>query len=133
MPTTQILLIKNFSKSFIKIILHNHLFNFETLPDPFPFFQPNINLLLLFFRFMPSKQGTPSFMCILNFCLVPNAPKFFKISQLFSINYSYFVLSNVTLFYVTALNFFPIYCYFMSTIPPQQTGAVKTLPLHTPH
>ena len=27
---------------------------------------------------------------------------------------------------------FPIYCYFMSTILPQQTGAVKTLPLHTP-
>ena len=26
---------------------------------------------------------------------------------------------------------FPIYCYFMSTIPPQ-TSAVKTLPLHTP-
>ena len=26
---------------------------------------------------------------------------------------------------------FPIYCYFMSTIPPQQTGAVKTLPRHT--
>ena len=35
------------------------------------------------------------------------------------------------LFYVTAPNFLPIYCYFMSTIPPQ-TSAVKTLPLHTP-
>ena len=40
--------------------------------------------------------------------------------------------SNVTLFYVTVPNFFPIYCYFMSTISPPTTGAVKTLPLHTP-
>ena len=56
----------------------------------------------------------------------------FKISRLFSINYSYFVFSNVMLFYVTVPNFFPIYCYFMSTIPPPTTGAVKTLPLHTP-
>ena len=41
--------------------------------------------------------------------------------------------SNVTLFYVTVPNFFPIYCYFMSTIPPPpQTSVVKTLPLQTP-
>ena len=76
------------------------------------------------------NKGTPSLVCILNFHLVPNAPKFFNISCLFSTNYSYLAFSNVTLFYVT-VNFFPIYCYFISTTPTTNS-AVKTLPLHTP-
>ena len=70
-------------------------------------------------------------MCILNFHLVPNTPNVFNISHLLSANYSYFAFSNITLFYVT-VNFFPIYCYFMSATPPPTNSAVKTLPLHTP-
>ena len=56
------------------------------------FFQPDINLLylLLFLQIYAesrgTNKGTPSLMCILNFHLVPNVPKFFKISRLFSIN-----------------------------------------------
>ena len=68
------------------------------------------------------NKGTPSLMCILNFHLVPNVPKFFNISCLFSANYSYFIFfSNVMLFYVT-VNFFPMYSYFMSTTPPPPTN-----------
>ena len=71
-------------------------------------------------------------MCILNFHLVPNVPKFSKYHD-YCVSTTHILFSDVTLFYVTVPNFFPIYCYFMSTIaPPQQTGAVKTLPLHTP-
>ena len=50
------------------------------------FFQPDINLLylLLFLQIFAesrgTNKGTPSFMCIQNFHLVPNVPKFFKIS-----------------------------------------------------
>ena len=79
------------------------------------------------------NKGTPSLMCILNFHLVPNVPKFFNISRLFSANYSYFIFfSNVMLFYVT-VNFSPctvILCQLPP--PPPQTSVVKTLPLHTP-
>ena len=50
------------------------------------FFQPDINLLylLLFLQIYAesrgTNKGTPSLVCILNFHLVPNVPKFFKIS-----------------------------------------------------
>ena len=76
------------------------------------------------------NKGTPSLMCILNFHLVPNVPKCFNISRLFSANHSYFFFffkHNVVL-----CKLFPMYCYFICQLPPPQTSAVKTLPLHTP-
>ena len=126
--------------------MHNHLFNFETLPNIFPSFQGDINpwYLFYFYRYCSKQanEGTPSLICILNFHWGQTqqnlqqgnyfpyvhskfsfgakcAKIFFNISQLFSTNYSCFAFSNIALFYVT-VNFFPIYCYFMSTTPPHK-------------
>ena len=102
------------------------------------FFQPDINLLylLLFLQIYAesrgTNKGTSSLMCIQNFHLVPNVPKFFKISQLFSINYSYFVFQMSRCFMSLSPNFFPHLLLFYVSYSPQQTCAVKTLPLHTP-
>ena len=78
------------------------------------------------------NKGTPSLMCILNFHLVPNAPKFFNISRLFSANYPYFTFSNVTLLYVT-VNFFPHLLLFYVSYPPPTNQCSEDLTTAHPH
>ena len=56
MPTTQILFFKlnHFSKSFIKIILHNRLFNFE---DTFQ----NLQFIYIFSPFQKKESNAPPY------------------------------------------------------------------------
>ena len=122
--------------------MHNRLFNFKTLPNIFCHFsqilihgtcfilqilqQTRELLPLCAFKFSlgpnaPNLQQGNSFPYVHSkFSLVPNTPKFFNISHLFSTNYSYFAFSNITLFYVT-VNFSP-FTVILCQLPPLTTN-----------